>query len=297
MKVTEKKIEGCEALLTVEMDSAGMETALEHAYQRMVKQVEVPGFRKGKAPRPILERFVGRDRLIEESLDELLPQACNEALREEKLLSFGRPDVEVIQSEPLIFKARVPLPPKVELGDYSSLRLEPEKVEVKDEVVEGLIKQLRHEKATWEPVERPIKTGDLAIMDLESTIDGAPFINQKAAQFGIDEESKYPAPGFSQAVAGLSRDETKEFKLKYPDDFAKVELAGKEPVFKVKIIEVKEEKLPPEDDDFAMSLDVELSTFETLKNGWRRTTASAWNTRPMKITKTNSLLNLSRSAR
>jgi trigger factor len=266
MKVTEKKIEGCEALLTVEMDSAGMETALEHAYQRMVKQVEVPGFRKGKAPRLILERYVGRDRLIEESLDELLPQACNEALREEKLQSFGRPDVEVIQSEPLIFKARVPLPPKVELGDYASLRLEPENVEVKDEVVEGLIKQLRHEKAIWEPVERPVKTGDLAVMDLESTIDGAPFINQKAAQFGIDEESKYPAPGFSQAVVGLSRDETKEFKLKYPDDFAKVELAGKEPVFKVKIIEVKEEKLPPEDDDFAMSLDVELSTFETLKN-------------------------------
>jgi trigger factor len=265
MKVTEKKIEGCEALLTVEMDSAAMETALDHAYQKLVKKVEVPGFRKGKAPRTILERFVGRERLIDESLDEILPHACAEAIKEEKLQSYGTPGVEVIQNEPLIFKARVPLPPKVELGDYNTLRLEPEKVEVKDEIIDGMIKQLQHEKATWEPVDRPVKSGDLVVLDMESTIDGAPFINQKAAQFGIDAESKYPAPGFSQAVIGLSRDETKEFQLKYPEDFAKPELAGKEPSFKIKIIEIKEEKLPPTDDDFAMSLDVEMPTFEALK--------------------------------
>jgi trigger factor len=265
MKVTDKKIEGCEALLTIEMDSADMETALEHAYQKLVKRTEVPGFRKGKAPRAILERFVGRERLIEESLDEVLPRACADAMREQELQSFGRPGVEVLQSEPLIFKASVPLPPRVELGDYKNLRLEPEKVEVKEEVVDGMIKQLRHEKATWEPVDRPVQNGDLVVLDLESTIDDTPFINQKAAQFGISDESKYPAPGFSQAIIGLSRDDTKEFQLKYPDDFAKVELAGKEPAFKVKIIEIKEEKLPVADDDFAMSLDVEISTFEALK--------------------------------
>jgi trigger factor len=266
MKVTEKKVEGCEALLTVEIDSEAMEVALDHAYQRLVKKVEVPGFRKGKTPRPILERFVGRERLIDESLDEVLPQACAEAIREEKLQSFGTPGVEVLQNEPLIFKARVPLQPKVELGDYKNLRLEPENVEVKDEIIDGMIKQLQHEKATWEPVERPVKTGDLAIMDLESTIDSAPFVNQKALQLGIDEESKYPAPGFSQEIIGLSRDDTKEFKLKYPDDFAKPELAGKEPSFKVKIIEVKEEKLPATDDEFAISLDVEMPTFGALKD-------------------------------
>ena len=266
MKVTDKKIEGCEALLTIEMDSAAMETALDHAYQKIVKLTDVPGFRKGKAPRPILERFIGRDRLIEESLDELLPQACADAIKEQELESFGRPDVEVLQKEPLIFTARVPLPPKVELGDYKSLRLEPEKADVKEEVIEGMIKQLQHEKATWEPADRPAQSGDLVVMDLESSIDGAPFINQKAAQFGISDESKYPAPGFSQAIMGLSRDETKEFQLKYPEDFAKAELAGKEPVFKVNILEIKEEKLPPTDDDFAMSLDVEMSTFEALKS-------------------------------
>ncbi len=265
MKVTDKKIEGCEALLTIEMDSAAMESAMEHAYQKLVKQADVPGFRKGKAPRPILERFVGRSRLIEESLDEVLPRACAEAIKDQELQSFGTPGVEVIQTEPLIFTARVPLPPKVELGDYKNLRLEQEKIEVKDEIIDGMIKQLRHDKATWEPVDRPVQNGDLVVMDLESTIDGTPFINQKAAQFGISDESKYPAPGFSQAIVGLSRDSAKEFQLKYPDDFAKVELAGKEPVFKVKIVEIKEEKLPPEDDDFAMSLDVEISTFEALR--------------------------------
>jgi trigger factor len=265
MKVTERQIEGCEALLTVEMDTAAMEEAMEHAYQRLVKRVEVPGFRKGKAPRPILENFIGRERLIEESLDEMLPKACTEAIREEKLQSFGTPGVEVLQNEPLIFKAKVPLQPKVELGDYMSIKLEPEKVEVKDEIIDGMIKQLQHEKATWEPVDRPVKSGDLVVLDLESMIAGTPFINQKALQIGIDEQSKYPAPGFSQEIIGLSRDDTREFKLKYPDDFAKPELAGKEPDFKVKIIEVKEEKLPATDDDFAMSLDVEMPTFEALK--------------------------------
>ena len=265
MKVTEKKIEGCEALLTVEMDSVAMEEALDHAYQRMVKKVEVPGFRKGKAPRPILENYVGRERLIDESLDEILAHACAEAIREEKLQSFGTPGVEVIQNEPLIFKARVPLQPKVELGDYKNLRLAPEKVEVRGEIIDGMIKQLQHEKATWEPVERPVKSGDLVVMDLESTIDSIPFINQKALQIGVDLESKYPAPGFSQEIIGLSRDDMKDFKLKYPDDFGKPELAGKEPAFKVKLIEVKEEKLPLTDDDFAMSLDVEMPTFEALK--------------------------------
>jgi trigger factor len=270
MKVTDKKIEACEALLTVEMDSASMEEALDHAYQRLVKKTEVPGFRKGKAPRPILERFIGRDRLIEESLDELVPQACADAIREEQLESFGRPDVEIIQSEPLIFKAKVPLPPKVTLGDYKSLRIAPEKVEVKEDVIDGMIKHLQHEKATWEPADRPAQHGDLIVLDMESTIDGVPFINQKAAQFAVNEESKYPAPGFSQAVVGLSRDDEKEFQLKYPDDFAKVELAGKEPLFKVKVLEVKGENLPPTDDDFAMSLDLEIATFDALKERLRQ---------------------------
>ena len=265
MKVTDKKIEACEALLTIEMDSADMQVALENAYQRLVKRTEVPGFRKGKTPRPILERYLGKDRFIEESLDEVLPKACADAIKEQDLQNFGTPGVEVIQNEPLIFKAKISLPPKVELGDYKSIRLEPEAVDVKEEVVDGMIKQLRHEKATWEPVERPVQEGDLVVMDMESSIDGTPFVNQKAAQFGISEESKYPAPGFSQQIFGLKLEDTKEFKLKYPEDFAKVELAGKEPDFKVKIIEIKEEKLPPEDDDFARSLDVEMTTFAELK--------------------------------
>ncbi|MEN8614515.1 trigger factor [Dehalogenimonas sp. THU2] len=269
MKVTDKKIEACEALLTIEMDSADMQTALENAYQRLVKRTEVPGFRKGKTPRPILERYLGKDRLIEESLDEVLPKACADAIKEQDIKAFGTPGVEVVQNEPLIFKAKIPLPPNVELGDYKSIRMAPEPVEVKEEVVDGMIKQLRHEKATWEPVDRPAQEGDLVVMDLESTIDGAPFINQKGAQFGVSEESKYPAPGFSQAIFGLSRDDTKEFQLKYPDDFAKVELGGKEPLFKVKIIEIKEEKLPPEDDDFAKSLDVDMTSFDELKNRMR----------------------------
>lgn len=266
MKVTDKTIEGCQALLTIELDSADMQDAMENAYQRLVKKTEVPGFRKGKTPRPILERYIGKDRLIEESLDEVLPKACADAIKEQELKSFGTPGVEILQNDPVIFKAKVPLPPKVELGDYQSIRLSPEPIEVSEDIITSMIRQLRHEKATWEPVERPVKDGDLAVMDMESTIDETPFVNQKGAQFGINLESGYPAPGFSEAVIGLNPGEEKEFKLRYPDDFAKPELAGKEPLFKIKVIEVKEENMPPEDDDFAKSIGVEeIQTFAELK--------------------------------
>ena len=265
MKVTEKKIEACQAWLTVELDGADMQQALDNAYQRLVKKTEVPGFRKGKAPRPILERFLGRDRLIEESLDEVLPQKCAQAVKEQELTAFGTPGVEIIQNEPVIFKARVPLPPKITLGEYRNIKLCPEPVEVKTDIIEGMIKQLRHEKATWEPVDRPIKDGDLAVMDMESTIDEAPFVNQKGLQLGVNLESGYPAPGFSEAVIGLKSGDEKSFTLRYPDDFAKPELAGKQPEFKIKILEVKEENLPPEDDDFAKSLGVNIDTFAELK--------------------------------
>jgi trigger factor len=266
MKVTETTIEGCQALLTIELDTADMQEAMENAYQRLVKKTEVPGFRKGKTPRPILERYIGKDRLIEESLDEVLPKACSAAIKEQDLKSFGTPGVEILQNDPVIFKAKVPLPPKVELGDYKSIRLSPEPVEVSEEIITNMIRQIRHEKATWEPVERPVKDGDLAVMDMESNIDGTPFVNQKGVQIGINLESGYPAPGFSEALIGLKAGDEKEFKLRYPDDFAKPELAGKEPGFKIKVHEVKEENMPPEDDEFAKSIDVaEIQTFAELK--------------------------------
>ncbi|TFG46998.1 MAG: trigger factor, partial [Dehalococcoidia bacterium] len=245
---------------------ADMQTALDNAYQRLVKRTVVPGFRKGKAPRPILERYLGKDRFIEESLDEVLPKACADAIKENDMKSFGTPDVEVLQNDPVIFKATVSLPPKVELGDYNSIKLAPEPVEVNEDVVNGMIKQLRHEKATWEPVERSVKDGDLVVMDMESTIDGTPFVNHKAMQFGINLESGYPAPGFSEEIIGLKLGAEKEFTLKYPDDFAKPELAGKEPNFKINVIEIKEENMPLEDDDFAKSLGVDIETFADLKS-------------------------------
>lgn len=266
MRVTEKTIENCQAILTIELDSEDMKLALENAYRKLVKRTEVPGFRKGKTPRPILERYLGKDRIIEESFDEVLPKACSEAIKEQDIKAFGTPGVEVLQNDPVIFKAKVPLPPNIELGAYKDIRLVPEPVEVKEDVLDGMIKQLKHEKATWEPVDRPVVNGNLVVMNLQSSIDDVPFINQESAQFGINVESGYPAPGFSAEIIGLNIDDEKEFILKYPDDFAKAELAGKEPKFKIRITEIKEEKLPAEDDDFAKSLGVGIETFSELKD-------------------------------
>ena len=118
MKVTRDKMENRQAFLTIEMEPPEIEASLEAAYQRLVKKTNVPGFRKGKAPRAMLERYIGRESLLEDAFNSLIPRACEDALKEQEIEAFARPSVEITQTEPLIFKATVPLAPEVELGDY-----------------------------------------------------------------------------------------------------------------------------------------------------------------------------------
>ena len=129
MKVTQEKIENSQAFLTVEMESAEMGESIEDAYQRLAKKANIPGFRKGKAPRSILEHYMGKESVLEEAIKHLLPQAYEQAIKEQEIEPFTQPDIEITQTDPLIFKATVPLSPAVELGDYQSIRLTPDPVE------------------------------------------------------------------------------------------------------------------------------------------------------------------------
>lgn len=265
MKVTNEKTEKRQAFLTVEMEPVEVEGFLEKSYHRLVKKVNIPGFRRGKAPRAILERYIGKESLLEDALDHLVPEACEKAITEQKIEAVAQPQVEITQTEPVVFKVVVPLPPEIKLGDYHHIKATPEPVEVTEENVNRAMEQLRHQHAIWEPVERPVEFGDLVILDIESSIGDKPFVNQAGVQYQVIKESSFPAPGFAGQIAGMKRDESKEFKLNLASYYPKSELAGKEASFKVKVLEIKHEKLPELNDEFAKVVDPECKSLDSLR--------------------------------
>jgi len=265
MKVSKENTENSQVLLTVEMEPAEAEESLEAAYRRLVKRAKIPGFRQGKAPRAILERYLGRESLLDDVLDHWLPQAYEKAIEEQKIEAIAQPQIEITQTDPLIFKATVPVKPTVKLGDYRSIELTPEPVVVAEDDINSALEQLRHRHATWEPVERPVDSGDLVVLDVEGTVDGKPFVDGKGAQHQVVPDLPFPAPGFSQQLLGMKVDDEKEFGLDLPPDYPRRELAGKEALFKVKVSEVKEERLPEMNDDLASQVDPDLKSLDSLR--------------------------------
>lgn len=265
MKVTNEKVENRQAFLSIEMEPAEVEQSLEECYRRLAKKANIPGFRKGKAPRKVLERHSNKESLMEEAFGDLIPKAYEKAVKEQKLKPIARPHIEIAQNDPLVFKAVVPLQPLVELGDYHSIRVEPQPVKIGEGDVDALIEKLRHQRANWEPVERPADFNDMVVFDIESNIEGKPFINQKGAQYSVTQNSSFPTPEFAEQIAGMKRDEEKEFKSQISPEHPKKEMAGKDVFFKIKVTEIKQESLPALDDEFAKGVDPELKTMDSLR--------------------------------
>lgn len=266
MKVTKEKTENSQAFLTIEVEPAEVEESMERTYHRLVKRTVVPGFRKGKTPRPILEKYIGREGLLNEALDIILPEAYEKAIKEQAIEAIAHPEIEVTQTEPLIFKAVVPLKPKVKLGDYRHIKIEPQPVvEITESQVNDVIEELRHRYATWEPVERPVQFGDLVVLGIWSNIEDKPFINQKGVQYQVTVGSTLPMLGFAEQLVGMKKDDEKEFKLKFAADDSRTELAGKEASFKVRIDEIKQEKLPEANDEFAKQINPDYQTLDALR--------------------------------
>ena len=265
MKVTKEKEENRQVSLRVEMEPAEVEKYLEESYQYLVTKARIPGFRKGKASREVLERHIGREGLLEEALNRLLPQAYEQAIKEQGIEAVATPSIEIEQTDPVVFKATVPLKPMVKLGDYHQLRLTPEAVEVTEDNVNAVIEQLRRQHGTWEPVEREVGFDDLVAIDIESHIEGKPFINQPGVQYEVIRDHPLPVPGFAEQLVGVKGGGEKEFQLKLPEGYPRAELAGKEAHFKVKVSEVKQPRLPPLDDEFAALVNPELKTLGLLR--------------------------------
>jgi len=265
MKVTREKEEDRQVFLRIELEQPQVDKALEQAYRRLVKKANIPGFRQGKAPREVLERYVGKEGLLEDAIDNLLPEVYEQALKEEKIEAIANPQIEVVEREPVVFTAVVPLEPTVELGDYKSIKLKPEKAEVTQEELDAVIEQIRRQNGTWEPVERPLAFEDLVVMDVEARVEDKPFINQQGAQYQVMPNQPLPTPDFADQLIGMKIGEEKEFKLTLPQDYSQPELAGKEASFKVNINEVKQQQLPKLDKEFAKLVSPDLKTMAALK--------------------------------
>ncbi len=265
MKVTREKAENCQAFLTIELEPAEVEQALEQSYRRLAGKANIPGFRKGKAPRAVLERHIGKDSLLEDALNNLLPQTYEKALEEQGIEAIAQPHIEMAQTDPVVFKVTVPLKPTVALGDYHSIRLTPEPAGLAEGEVDAVVEQLRRQHAVWEPVERGANFEDLVTIDIESQVDERPFISQQGVQYQILKDHPLPAPGFADQLVGVKSGGEKEFKLQLPKDYAQAELAEKEVQFKVKVSEIKQPRLPKLDKEFAHLVNPEFKTMATLR--------------------------------
>jgi trigger factor len=265
VKVTRDKTENSQAFLTIELEPAEVEQALEQSYRRLAGKANIPGFRKGKAPRAVLERHIGKDSLLEDALNNLLPQTYEKALKEQEIEPIAQPHIEMAQTDPVIFKVTVPLKPTVELGDYHSIRLTPESAELAEDEVDAVIEQLRRQHAVWEPVERGANFEDLVTLDIESQIEEKPFISQQGVQYQILKDQPLPIPGFADQLVGVKSGGEKEFKLQLPKDYSRAELAEKEAHFKVKVSEIKQPRLPKLDKEFARLVSPEFKTMAALR--------------------------------
>jgi len=254
MKVSTEPVENSQVALNIEMEPVEIDKYLDRAYNRLVKRVSVPGFRKGKVPRDILERHIGKDALFQEALEDLIPRAYKEALDEQKISPIDQPEFELIKTEPLIFKAVVPLKPTVKLGDYTKIKVESKPVKIGKKDIDATIEQLREQQAMLLPVDRPVQLGDIVTIDIEGERDGEPFPIRKDVVYEVVKEARLPLPGFAEKLEGTAKGEEKSFVLSYPQDYEMKELAGKDHAFKVTVKEIKEKKLAEVDDEFAKSL-------------------------------------------
>ena len=251
MKVSTEKMENAQISVDIEADAEEMEKSLDKAYKRLVSKVSVPGFRKGKTPRNILEQHIGRPALLEEALEHLIPELYREALKSEDINPIAEPRVEISKSDPLAFKAIIPLQPTVTLGDYRSIHIEPETVSIGEAEIANAMRSFQERQAVVSPVERAAKKDDYLTIDVDASIGETPFLNHSDLVYEMNYESSFPLPGFAKQLEGMNKNEQREFSIQIPGDYSLKEYAGKECLFKVTVKEIKEKQLPELNDEFA----------------------------------------------
>ncbi len=264
MKVTQGEVEERQVTLRIELDDDDLEPYVERGFRQVVGKMRIPGFRPGKAPRKVVEGMMGRESLISESLDFMVADVITKAVEEQEIDSVGFPHLENVEFDPVVVEAAVALNPILDLGDYRSIRVEEDPVEVSDEDIDEELEELRGQQSSWEPVDRPVTHDDLVTIDVLGMIDGVDIIDETDSQYLVDPSSTLPFPGFAAELEGLEVDTPAYFALDVPSDFADKEIAGKQAEFTVTITDVKQRLLPELDDEFAQSVSDNYETLDDL---------------------------------
>ncbi len=264
MSLQVEKLEKNMAKLTIEVSAEDLEKAIEKVYQKQKKQISIPGFRKGKVPRMMVEKMYGKEVFYEDAANDLIPEAYDKAVDECEEDIVSSPKIEVTQIEggkPFIFTATVALKPEVKLGEYKGVKIEKIDREVTEEDVMAEINRERDNNARNITVEdRPVKDGDMTVLDFEGFVDGVAFEGGKGEDYPLTIGSGAFIPGFEEQLVGAEIGNEVEVKVTFPEDYQAEELQGKEAVFKCTVKEIREKEIPELDDEFAS----EVSEFDTL---------------------------------
>lgn len=255
-------------VLEIEVDESRVAEALERAFKKVVRDVNVPGFRKGKVPRKIFERRFGVESLYQEALDLLLPEAYSEAVLEQEIDPVDRPQIDITQMEagkPLLFKATVTVRPEVTLGEYKGISYEDKSTEVTDEEIAEELATIQKSHAELRNIEDgQIEDGDSVTIDFRGTVDGELFEGGEAENYQLEIGSKTFVPGFEEQLIGLALGQERDIEITFPEDYHVKSLAGQKAIFHVKLHEIKRRVLPELDDEFAKDVS-EFETFEEYK--------------------------------
>ncbi|MFN8584395.1 MAG: trigger factor [Dehalococcoidia bacterium] len=268
MGVTTERLPRSLVALEIEVDDERLEAQMDKAVRRLSQRVRIPGFRPGKAPRQVVERTLGRPALLQEALEELLPDVYNEAIESQDIQAIGQPEFDLKSTEPLVVSATVPVRPTIDLRDYRALRAPRPEAQAPDGQVEEALTSLRRRYATLEPVDRAVDWDDVVRADVTVSLEGQtePPHEEEGAEFAVTRDGVVSLPGFLDHLIGLERGGPYEIEFSLPEDYPAAELAGKQAHYTVTILEVKQQILPELDDDFVKSLDEDgIETVEQLR--------------------------------
>ena len=264
MSVQVEKLEKNMAKLTVEVPAEDVEKAIQGAYQKTKKSINIPGFRKGKAPRQLIEKMYGKEVFYSDAVDAMLPKAYSDAVEEcgEEIVSYPKIDVVQIESgKPFIFTAEVAVKPAVTLGEYKGIQVEKAPIEVTDEEIEAQVNKEREANSRTVTVDdRAVAQGDIVTLDFEGFVDGVAFEGGKGENYDLTIGSNTFIPGFEDQLVGAEIGKELDVNVTFPEEYGAKELAGKAAVFKCKVNGIKVKELPAVDDEFAQ----EVSEFDTL---------------------------------
>ncbi len=267
MKVTAANGENQQVTLTIEVEAAEVAKAKERACKRLANRVNIPGFRKGKAPQKIVENHLGKEYVLQEAFDSFLgPQSLDEAFKEQDIVPVTRPEVEIEtleEGKDLVFKATVTPRPQVTLGEYKGLHIEKVVDEVKDEDVEKQLKNMQERQGNMvdAPEGSEVQDGDFITLDFDGSVDGVAFEGGKGQDYPLQVGSGSFIPGFEEQLIGAKVEEERDVNVTFPEEYHAKDLAGKAAVFKCKIHSIKRKELPALDDELAKK----VSKFETLE--------------------------------